>query len=866
MGEQLVTSILGGLLLGLADALVVYARTGHSARPHAPFGWMTTSLVALYLPPAMLIGLAAGVMLAVIRRTRWLDAWRMRLGRPSQLFRADPSGFAHALGVVVAGALLFVALDRATIYFTSHYHDPMLTASALAALSLGLVVAAVLLVATIATLLTPLVRPFGRVAAPGFVIVGTLVGTLIAALIYADVHRLFEVMDPIALFWGPIGVGTYLFAAFVVRFVVRRARALRVWAAAAVATAAALGLFSVCAAHYQTSQRARALVEDRSILGQRLVRTYLSLTDRDGDGYSFAFGGGDCNDSNPHIHPGALDRAGDGVDMDCFAGDGSPNVEPRGNGGYGWPAGSPPLSIVLVSIDALRGDHLGVGGYARATSPHIDAFARTAVRFDRTIAQSSRSLRSIPAMMTGFDPSQIAYGPEYLWPTVEPDNITVAELLSEHGYDTAATMGTNYFDRIGGFFQGFGDAYQFPIYKPARNEPIDHGLEQLERLAHGPKPFFLWIHLFNVHGPYLPDGAPSRFDSEPMGQYDTEIFLADEQFQRVLDAVDRLDLGNRTAVILASDHGEAFGEHGNHGHCFTLYEEELHATLIVRAPGARPGVVHGRIPLFDLGPTLLDFAHVPVTRPMPARSLVPLITGTGHEDPDRPIFSELMPDGMFPFDVKSLHQRDWKLMWWVRENRTELYDLRRDPGEHADLSDEHADVAARMVGTVRAWIAQTNRPANRDDDAIARARLPAPPMVMTARLDARWDSFTFLGYDLPRRTYHPAERIPLVLYFRADETTQRNYRFEVYFQPPPGFEMPPHFHAGHYPLNGRYFTNQWRAGEVLRDEAEMVVPHDIPHPVHLLMKMAVRDADGPEVDVPNRTGETVLDLGPIDIE
>ena len=135
-------------------------------------------------------------------------------------------------------------------------------------------------------------------------------------------------------------------------------------ALAVLTTLVSLGLLVWTGATYGARNRVRALVEQDSVVGRPTLRAYLSLTDRDGDGYAFAFGGSDCNDREGSVHPGSVDLEGDGVDADCFDGDGSRDVADFGTGHYApRPAGLQTPNILLVSIDALRPDHLGCMGY-----------------------------------------------------------------------------------------------------------------------------------------------------------------------------------------------------------------------------------------------------------------------------------------------------------------------------------------------------------------------------------------------------------------------------------------------------------------------------------------------------------------------
>src|SRR5262249_44645602 len=155
---------------------------------------------------------------------------------------------------------------------------------------------------------------------------------------------------------------------------------------------------------------------------------------RDGDRFPWAFGGGDCDDGDEDVFPGAADVLGDGIDSDCFRGDGSPDVAPRGDGAFGaTPAYLDRPNFLVVTIDPLRRAHLRSNGYDRDTSPEIDRFLESAVELEDVVPQSSRSLRSIPSMWTGLYPSEIAYGPEVLWPAVLSRNVTVPEILHTRG-------------------------------------------------------------------------------------------------------------------------------------------------------------------------------------------------------------------------------------------------------------------------------------------------------------------------------------------------------------------------------------------------------------------------------------------------
>lgn len=849
--EQLAAGTAVALFMASADAI----RSGlDDSAPRVSAGEFALSvfhLAALYLPLGLLLGLTGAAWIFLARTTPAMEPLLRRLSKPRQLIRNDAEAFATGLGL--AAALAGVVLGTRAIHeqLTMRTHRADLAAWAMGGLAVAVLTGAALVWAAVRAATKPLARRIGPLGSVGTLVVLALLGAGSGAFLFLRAQpQVVSAYGLAPLLWGPAALIAYVGLGVVVRWGWRRRgpRGRRAWVFTAVAVAGTALAWTISGLTFGTSNRIRSVVEQRSILGRPLVRRYAALTDLDRDGHPWAFGGRDCDDFDASVHPGAFDEPGDGVDADCFAGDGSPEVAELGDGRYGArPAGLRARpNVLLVTIDALRPDHLSIAGYERDTSPNLDRFAEEAVRFETVLAQSSRSLRSIPAMMTGRYPSQIAFGPEYLWPALQPSNHTVAELLQRRGYRTAVTMGTDYFHRVSGFFQGFGAVDEVLTYKPGRSVTTDRALRQLQALVDSGQPFFQWVHLFHVHAPYLEPPHPSRYGDERVDAYDTEIRLVDEQLQRILEAVDDHGITRDTVVIVASDHGEAFGEHGLEGHSTTLYEEELRSTLVVRVPGIEPRVVREPVGLLDLAPTILNLASVPMAEPVPAQSLLPLMTGEREPDPTRPLYSELMPDGLFPFDIKAMRIGPEKLLWWVQDGTFQLFDLASDPGERHDRSDERRDRALEMLGRLQAWVAITNRPENRTDAFVDQHRLTRPPETLTHPLNLRFPGiFTVLGCNLPRTRFHPGDTIDLECFYRVDEGTDLDLFFRVMLEPPSGYRMPPHFHAMHFPLHSRYHTNEWRPGEILRDPMPMVVPSEseMQTPVELRLTFAVQIRD-----------------------
>jgi len=310
-------------------------------------------------------------------------------------------------------------------------------------------------------------------------------------------------------------------------------------------------------------------------------------------------------------------------------------------------------NIVLISVDTLRADHLGTYGYARATSPNVDALARRGVTFERATSPSSWTLPAHASLLSGVSPYR--HGAISEATRIRDDVPLLAELLRAHGYHATALVNAPFVGRDYGFARGFASFDQ--RFDRRRADVAQRHAAILDALARLEPPFFLFLHYMDVHTPYRPPAEFNRFAKDQrsgqvlrdlgvasvldlqraarkgplaMSQadrdrlvdlYDGEILALDAHLGELLRRLD--ERFPDTVVVLTSDHGEEFLEHGGFGHGDTLYEEVLHVPMIVAGPGVASGArVATVVSLVDVVPTLLDRVGAPLPAGLDGRSVL----------------------------------------------------------------------------------------------------------------------------------------------------------------------------------------------------------------------------------------------------
>lgn len=412
----------------------------------------------------------------------------------------------------------------------------------------------------------------------------------------------------------------------------------------------------------------RLLERPFSAMSLRLMR---AMADIDRDGYAGVLGGGDCRPFNHQINPGAADIPGNGVDDNC---DGRDSLDPAKLvvADPPLPTEPSPVSVVLITIDALRPDRMSAYGYKRDTTPNIRAWATQATRFDAAYASGGWTSLAIPSLLRGVYPRKMLWSHLYETTGYRVVRLTdpmpkgqqaralfmlplherrkpVSYFLRRRGMYTAAVTDGGFTEILSpkwGMHEGFDVFRQVSVELRGRKR-TDEGTADLaiEELRKRPKDkrFFLWAHFFGPHAPNsVHEGLPT-FGEDTADKYDHEVLFADLHVGRLLRELEPIP---NVIVIVTADHGERFYSAKSRGHGRDMAEASIRVPLLIRGPGFGPGQVKALTSTVDLMPTILAMTGTPAPDGLDGMDLA-TIMGQKQERP-RTIFSD-----SFTLDLKT---------------------------------------------------------------------------------------------------------------------------------------------------------------------------------------------------------------------
>jgi hypothetical protein len=424
-----------------------------------------------------------------------------------------------------------------------------------------------------------------------------------------------------------------------------------------------------------------ALREDDSDVVQALVirpwpatvlRAARTAFDLDRDGFSYVLGGGDCNDFNRGINPGAREIAGNGIDDNCLFGDRAKKVAQSAPPPV--PTEPSPMSVVLITLDTVRWDRLGIndpayGPRGRYTMPNLDRFAHKGVTFRKAFTSGAWTSIAVGTLMRGVHARRLTWFPYYettsyrmvkaplegkladgerpakMFPLAFDDpHGPLAHWLQRRGMKTSAVVDDGFSQMLSasvGVSRGF-DSYREVNVEPVTIEEAEREkkvgrrttrddatttsfvLSELRKLGGKKEPFFLWAHYFGAHTPSRNHPGAQKFGETLEDQYDHEVRYVDTQIERVLGAIKKLD--GKVAVFVTSDHGEYFFKrYRSHG--ADMHDEVLAIPMVAQVPGWKPQVIDSPVSLVDLMPTILALTKTPAPAGLDGIDLARLVRG-----------------------------------------------------------------------------------------------------------------------------------------------------------------------------------------------------------------------------------------------
>lgn len=362
-------------------------------------------------------------------------------------------------------------------------------------------------------------------------------------------------------------------------------------------------------------------------------------------------------------------------------------------------------NLVLITVDALRSDHLGCNGYPGNISPRIDSLATRGTSFGQAFANSSWTIASLPSIACSVLPED--HGCEFWNIPLKESVATLPEILSRAGIQTGFIGAV--VPRLQGFDRGWHHFQRLPPTASDR-EVTRLAMEWLDTVRR--KRFFLWIHLLSPHSPYEP--SPDASENPPSidpkaAAYDAEITRADAEIGIMLDFLNRAGLRERTAIIVSADHGEIMRERPDRmfDHSKYLYDELLRIPLILACPWLKQPrkMVEQQVQSLDIAPTVLDLMSLPSEPSFQGRSLLPL--GSDESVPGTPsILASVIEDDTADH-VKRLSIRtpEVKVILTVQSDTWEIYDLLADPGETANRPLAAIPAAAPLISRLKSYLA-----------------------------------------------------------------------------------------------------------------------------------------------------------------
>ncbi len=407
------------------------------------------------------------------------------------------------------------------------------------------------------------------------------------------------------------------------------------------------------------------------------------------------------------------------------------------------------FNIVLITIDALRADHLSCYGYERKTSPNIDKIAETGIIFKNAIAPSSWTAPSMVSLITSTYPTNhgVIHGMGYrknktihMQEVFSDKLVTLAEILKAHGYNTFGVASNIHLSEKFGFERGF-DYFQCLPFLDA--PPVNETISSWEDEIRNSDKFFVWLHYIDPHLPYLartpwienytsksiveelsvpetwwsfnlPSATTHNYDTKALSTrislYDSEINYVDSFIGKLIH---KFELDKNTLIIITSDHGEEFLEHGQLCHGNNLYQETIHIPLIVKLPySSKKEIIHKQVNLVDIMPTILDILNIDYPEQILGQSLLKregLLSWLKELFKEKDVTDYNFAELDTKSTLKTIMTAQWKYIYDYKEKTELLYNITSDRFELNNLAEKEINQKNQLKKRLFEWISNAKK-------------------------------------------------------------------------------------------------------------------------------------------------------------
>jgi choline-sulfatase len=759
-------------------------------------------------------------------------------------------GVPRLWAAIATSLAVAVTVQKAGTWAMSQFKEPQLTAALIAAVAVGALLVAYPLrrgLVTAAELGAEALAPFGvanplaRWRAAGVALAGLVCVALgVTWFALPQSRSVLPVRLVVSGCVIALGMG---FGAWANACVPRNRRRRRTQRHALAVAGGALVLVVATLVWWGADVETKYMAITASPALDKLIELVRVANDLDRDGYGSLLGEADCAPLDPAIHPGAVDKPGDGIDQNCDGRDTTlyDLVAPSGPVTPVPQAFRREWNFLLLTIDATRYDHTSFGGYVetahRDTTPRLADLVARSINFVDAQSPSAGTMASIPAILTSkFFHSGIALDedvPRGAPPKILPENTTLPEIMKRGGYKTGV-IGSHDWWNDWGLDQGV-DEYDNSIgrtpdpFRVAADQVSNHALAFISR--HQNDKWFLWAHYIDPHGRYVAHPDVVDYGSSEPDLYDAEIRWTDQEIGRLLDALERLPDARDTIVIVTSDHGESMGEHGvpSGTHGVALYRELTHVPFIVFIPEAKPRQIHGAVSNLDIVPTIAALAGIDThDLQFEGKSLVGELF-YGREQHDRVVFAETNA----PNKQRAAIGERWRLIYYLYNNVNELFDDVTDPLEKTNIAPQNPPALATMRDQLQRWLDRVlyardpvfNQAYRQIQDALLREP-PAPEVPVMDKTLGGTITVLGIGHD-PAKPVRPGTTFDVYVYFHVDAPTRASFRFQIAAWPGPLVPDPPANatrSSSHATADGAYPSERWRAGEYIRERFTISLP------------------------------------------